>query len=85
MSDSSGGPQVSIGKGGRLIICHAGSPEGDIILEHKLIFLSKSRNNTYYHRHECHKEVVCLSLIWIMPAITFCCAGKTSNYKKQRS
>ncbi|PSN54703.1 hypothetical protein C0J52_04890 [Blattella germanica] len=49
MSDGRGGLKVPVGKGGRLIVCHAGSATG-FVPECKLIFRSKSKNiSSDYH------------------------------------
>lgn len=50
MSDGTGGLKVPVGKGGRLIVCHAGSAETGFIPQCKLIFKSKGKNtSTDYH------------------------------------
>jgi hypothetical protein len=43
LSDGSGGLKVPIGKGGRLIICHAGSAASQFIPQNKLVFRLKKR------------------------------------------
>ena len=49
-SDGSGGLKVPTGKGGRLIICHAGSAATGFIPQSKLVFKCKKQNsNTDYH------------------------------------
>lgn len=50
MSDGSGGLKVPIGKGSRLIVCHAGSAVSGFIPQSKLIFRSKSKcKSSDYH------------------------------------
>jgi hypothetical protein len=49
LEDNRSGGQVSVGKGGGLIICHAGSDVTGSIPESKLIFLSKSKCITGLH------------------------------------
>ena len=48
MSDGSGGLKVPTGKGGRLIICHAGSSATGFVPESKLVFRSKSKSSDYH-------------------------------------
>ena len=51
MSDGSGGLRVPVGKGGRLIVLHAGSSVTGFIPQCKLIFRSKSKSsNSDYHK-----------------------------------
>lgn len=57
-SDGSGGLKVPTGKGGRIIICHAGSAETGFIPQSKLVFRSKTKSDTDYHGEmnaECFK------------------------------
>ena len=50
MSDGSGGLKVPTGKGGRLIICHAGSAVTGFIPQSKLVFKCKKKSsNSDYH------------------------------------
>ena len=48
MSDGSGGLKVPIGKGGRLIVCHAGSATTGFIPESKLVFRSRKSTGDYH-------------------------------------
>jgi hypothetical protein len=49
-SNRSGGLKVPVGKGSRIILCHAGSNKTGFIEESKLIFRSKGKQvNSYYH------------------------------------
>ncbi|XP_050063318.1 uncharacterized protein LOC126552652 [Aphis gossypii] len=53
------GLKVPIGKGGRLIVCHAGCARYGFIKDSKLVFRSNTGNTTYYHNQmnaEVYKE-----------------------------
>jgi hypothetical protein len=70
------------------IICHVESPEEGIIL-------SKSKSNTYYHTDKNAKllkkwfqeqlllYITSMSVIHIVPCITFCCAGEKTKRSKE--
>ena len=48
-SDNTEGLKVPIGKGGRLIVCHAGSPSFGFVKNSKLVFRCKSGSQADYH------------------------------------
>ncbi|KAF0694083.1 DDE 3 domain-containing protein, partial [Aphis craccivora] len=48
-SDNTEGLKVPIGKGGRLIVCHAGSPLFGFVKNSKLVFRCKSSSSEDYH------------------------------------
>jgi len=48
-SDNTEGLKVPIGKGGRLIVCHAGSPSFGFVQNSKLVFRCKSGSSLDYH------------------------------------
>ncbi|KAF0724741.1 DDE 3 domain-containing protein [Aphis craccivora] len=48
-SDNTEGLKVPIGKGGRLIVCHAGSPSFGFVKNSKLVFRCKSSSSEDYH------------------------------------
>lgn len=47
-STRSGGMKIPVGKGGRLIVCHAGSDRTGFIPESKLVFRAKSKSADYH-------------------------------------